>query len=191
IPTAYIIGSQFNSINQVNLWIIHVLQINHYYLVCFNLKNPAIEIGDKIRGRLYAKYVANVRKVQKIVSLYLEKESPILHKKNVNLKHKKLEMTWQTEKNFVDYGIFAIIHMETYMAKEMNEWKEDCRILDESSGKQHDQLLDPRFKYLSKILLSDVNILHDEVTKELKKFEELDEEVKKKMRRNVHKRIQK
>ncbi|KAL8231404.1 hypothetical protein R6Q57_001182 [Mikania cordata] len=73
----------------------------------------------------------------------------------------------------------------------MKEWKEDCGILEESSGKQHDQLLDLRLKYLSKILLSDINILHDEVTKELKKFEELDEEVKKKMRRTAHKRIQK
>ncbi|KAL8255118.1 hypothetical protein R6Q59_033339 [Mikania micrantha] len=79
----------------------------------------------------------------------------------------------------------------TYMAKEMKEWKEDCGILEESSRKQHDQLLDLRFKYLSKILLSDINILHDEVTKEVKIFEELDEEVKRQMRRNVHKRIQK
>ncbi|KAL8216792.1 hypothetical protein R6Q57_023629 [Mikania cordata] len=167
------------------------LQTNHFYLVCFNLKNPAIEIVDNIRGRLHARCAANVRKVQKIVALYLEKESPALHKKIVNLKPKKLEMSWQTENNFVDCGIFAIRHMETYKAKEMKEWKEDCGILEESSGKQHDQLLDLRLKYLSKILLSDINILHDEVTKELKKFEELDEELKKQMRRTAHKRIQK
>ncbi|KAL8231639.1 hypothetical protein R6Q57_001417 [Mikania cordata] len=82
-------------------------------------------------------------------------------------------------------------HMETYMAKEMKEWKEDFGILEESSGKQHDQLLDLRYKYLLKILLLEINILHDEVTKEVKKFEELDEEVKKQMRRNARKRIQK
>ncbi|KAL8214157.1 hypothetical protein R6Q57_003606 [Mikania cordata] len=185
-----LLGSQFNSINQINLLIIRVLQTNHFYLVCFNLKNPAIEIVDNIRGRLHARCAANVRKVQKIVALYLEKESPALHKKIVNLKPKKLEMPWQTENNFFDCGIFAMRHMETYKAKEMKEWKEDCGILEESSGKQHDQLLDLRLKYLSKILSSDINILHDEVTKEVKNFEELYEEVKKKMRRTAHKRIQ-
>ncbi|KAD6794376.1 hypothetical protein E3N88_05272 [Mikania micrantha] len=186
-----LVGSQFNSINQINLLIIPVLQTNHYYLVCFNLKNPAIEIVDNIRGRLHARCAGNVRKVQKIVSLYLEKESPALHKKIVNLKPKKLEMPWQTEKNFIDCGIFAMRHMETYMGKEIKEWKEDCAILEESSGKQNEQLLDLRYKYLSKILLSDINILHDEVTKEVKKFEELDEEVKRKMRTTARKRIQK
>ncbi|KAL8247695.1 hypothetical protein R6Q59_008911 [Mikania micrantha] len=186
-----LVGSQFNSINQINLLIIPVLQTNHYYLVCFNLKNPAVEIVDNIRGRLHARCAGNVRKVQKIVSLYLEKESPALHKKIVNLKPKKLEMPWQTEKNFVDCGIFAMRHMETYMGKEIKEWKEDCAILEESSGKQNEQLLDLRYKYLSKILLSDINILHDEVTKEVKKFEGLDEEVKRKMRRTACKRIQK
>ncbi|KAL8232115.1 hypothetical protein R6Q57_001893 [Mikania cordata] len=155
------------------------------------VKCSAIEIVDNIKGRLHARCAANVRKVQKIVALYLEKESPALHKKIVNLKPKKLEMPWQTENNFVDCGIFAMRHMETYKAKEMKEWKEDCGILEESSGKQHDQLLDLRLKYLSKILLSDINILYDEVTKEVKKFEELDEEVKKQMRRIAHKRIQK
>ncbi|KAL8223125.1 hypothetical protein R6Q57_020524 [Mikania cordata] len=100
-------------------------------------------------------------------------------------------MPWQTEKNFVDCRIFAMRNMETYMAKEIKEWKEDCGILEESSRKQHDQLLDLRYKYLSKILLSDINILHDEVTKEVKKFEELDEEVNKQMRRNARERIQK
>ncbi|KAL8214201.1 hypothetical protein R6Q57_003650 [Mikania cordata] len=138
-----------------------------------------MEIVDNIRRIYHARYASNVRKVQKIASLYLEKASPTLHKKIVNLKPKKLEMPWQTEKNFVDCGIFAMRNMETYMAKEMKEWKEDFGILDESSGKQHDQLLDLRFMYLSKKLLSDVNILHDEVTKEVKMFEALDEEVKK------------
>ncbi|KAL8228788.1 hypothetical protein R6Q57_013688 [Mikania cordata] len=108
---------------------------------------------DETKGRLHARCAANVRKVQKIVALYLEKESPALPKKIVNLKPKKLEMPWQTKNNFVDCGIFAMRHMETYKAKEMKEWKEDCGILEESSGKQHDQLLDLRLKYLSKILL--------------------------------------
>ncbi|KAL8214798.1 hypothetical protein R6Q57_004247 [Mikania cordata] len=113
-----LLGSQFNSINQINLLIIPLLQTNHLYLVCFNFKNPSIKIVDNIRGRLHAICAANVKK-QKIVTLYLEKESPALHKKIVNLKPKKLEMPWQTEKNFVDCGIFALRHMETYKAKEM------------------------------------------------------------------------
>ncbi|KAD5802473.1 hypothetical protein E3N88_13833 [Mikania micrantha] len=176
--------------NNFKRWMKNTEMLEHFE-TNVNVAQLAIEIVDNIRGRLHAKCAANVRKVQKIVSLYLEKESPALHKKIVNLKSKKLEKPWQTEKNFVDYGIFAMRHMETYMAKEMKEWKKDCGILEESSGKQHDQLLDLRYKYLSKILLSDINILHDEVTKEVKKFEELDEEVKNQMRRNARKRIQK
>ncbi|KAL8229725.1 hypothetical protein R6Q57_014625, partial [Mikania cordata] len=116
---------------------------------------------DKCNGKQHYNGPATFL-TEKIVSLYLEKESPTLHKRIVNLKPKKLEMSWQTEMNFVDCGIFAMRHMETYMAKEMKERKEDCGILEERSGKQHDRLLDLRFKYLSKILLLDINILHDE-----------------------------
>ncbi|KAL8201852.1 hypothetical protein R6Q57_010999 [Mikania cordata] len=101
--------------------------------------------GDSLEGMLIVVCTGYIVLVilywfvlQKIVSLYLEKESSALHKKIVNLKPKKLEMPWQTEKNFVDCGIFAMRHMETYMAKEMKECKEDCGILEESSGKQHD-----------------------------------------------------
>ncbi|KAL8200189.1 hypothetical protein R6Q57_011528 [Mikania cordata] len=127
--------------------------------------------------------------LQKIVSLYIEKESPILYKRIVNLEPKKLDMTWQIEKNFVNCGIFAMRHIATYMGKEMKEWKEYCGLLDESSGKQRYHLLDLRYNYLSKILFLEVNILHDQVTKEIKKSEELDEAVKKQMIRNAHKRI--
>ncbi|KAL8199599.1 hypothetical protein R6Q57_013167 [Mikania cordata] len=160
-----LLGSQFNSINQINLLIIPVLQTNHFYLVCFNLKNPAIEIVDNIRGRLHARCAANVRKVVKMLSI-------------------------------IYYSTYALVMLILYLVGlyrfvRLYNMFRYLSMRYESSGKQHDQLLDLRLKYLSKILLSDINILHDEVTKELKKFEELDEEVKKQMRRTAHKRIQK
>lgn len=79
------------------------------------------------------------------------------------VKATRLEMKWRTIYNGVDCGIFVMRHMETYMGQRCNKW--DCG-LDDESDTQTDQLNALRVKYLTKILLSKINILRDKVITE-------------------------
>jgi len=117
--------------------------------------------------------------------LYLEKESPKLHERLQKLKPTKLDLQWGTTNNFVDCGIFAMRHMETYFGK-TKKW--ECGLSVESDD-QHAELNDLRLKYLAKILLSEVNELRETIMSKVKEFEELDDKIKNDMRVNAHKMI--
>uniref|UniRef100_A0A251VEI3 Ulp1 protease family, C-terminal catalytic domain-containing protein n=1 Tax=Helianthus annuus TaxID=4232 RepID=A0A251VEI3_HELAN len=47
-----------------------------------------------------------------------------MHPKMSPLEPEIMKMSWQTEKNFVDCGVFAMRHMETYTGKHVSkkEW---------------------------------------------------------------------
>jgi hypothetical protein len=77
-------------------------------------------------------------------------------------------MPWRTSENKIDCGIFAMRHMETYTGEAT--W--DCAIVNESkdNDNQKTQLEELRQKYLTKILLSDINDLRVEIIVNAKRF---------------------
>ena len=89
----------------------------------------------------------------------------------------RLKMRWRTTRNGADCGVFAMRHMETYYGNK--HWR--CNLSTEGA-EQDRRLRRLRFKYLSKILLSDTNQLRDTVAKKARVFHKngeprLDEEV--------------
>lgn len=76
-------------------------------------------------------------------------------------------MRWRTTSNGADCGVFAMRHMETYYGKK--HWR--CNLHTEGP-EQESRLRRLRFKYLSKILLSDTNQLRDTVAKKARVFHE-------------------
>ncbi|KAK1417056.1 hypothetical protein QVD17_26178 [Tagetes erecta] len=97
-----------------------------------------------------------------------------------------LQMPWRTQSNFIDCGIFAMRHMETYYGTSLKDW--NCGLLKESE-KQKLQLTDLRYKYLTKILLSDINILRDKVTSKVKEYAALDQIEREMMKLKARERI--
>ena len=79
----------------------------------------------------------------------------------------RLKMKGRTTSNGADCGVFSMRHMETYYGKK--HWR--CNLHTEGP-EQESRLRRLRFKYLSKILLSDTNQLRNTVAKKARVFHE-------------------
>ena len=100
----------------------------------------------------------------------------------------RLLMSWRTEENSIDCGIFLMRHMETYMGyTSAKNWR--CGLKDEGPEQQA-QINELRKKYLSKILRSDVNINRSLVLNELDEYRRLPSDVKENLMKNRFLRIQ-
>ncbi|PWA92967.1 hypothetical protein CTI12_AA068220 [Artemisia annua] len=64
-------------------------------------------------------------------------------------------LKWKTKNNFIDCGVFTILHMDNYTGEAPGKW--DCCLVAESKEKS-DQLRVLRFKFATKILLHKVNV---------------------------------
>ncbi|KAL4591786.1 hypothetical protein LXL04_004757 [Taraxacum kok-saghyz] len=83
-----------------------------------------------------------------------------------NVDPHRLKMNWRTRGNYNDCGVFCMRHMETYMGDNSGNWS--CGLNKESPKQQEIDYL--RFKYLTKILLSDINQLRDKIIAQTEKF---------------------
>ena len=95
-----------------------------------------------------------------------------------------LKMSWQTKNNYVDCGIFAMRHMETYSGNK----DFDAGFLPEGK-EQNKQIEDLRKKYLTKILLSEHNQNRQVVEKEIEEYQRLSLRDKRLLQNNSAKTI--
>lgn len=98
----------------------------------------------------------------------------------------RLEMSWRTIRNSVDCGIFVKRHMETYTGTNIPQW--NCGLAKESQS-QVAQLIDIRLKYLTKILLSYINIHKGTIVAEMRGYVKMPKQVKESLKIDVFKRI--
>lgn len=140
----------------------------HFYLICYNLKNPAYEIIDNI------KRVGDVKIYGRIPSIlhshfcnYLQKKGRQNLAKTIRkLRPNCLQMSWQTEDNSTDCGIFLMRHMETYKG-DSRTWESGLRT--EQCG-QFKQVFKLRTKYNNAILTSHINEKRGEIINEAQKL---------------------
>ncbi|KAL8264833.1 hypothetical protein R6Q59_022963 [Mikania micrantha] len=184
-----LLSSIYKSVEDVDILVVPILQDSHYYLVCFNFKNETIEVIDNMKGKMKAKQKYRVTRMTQVMLNYLENHFPSLYNKLEGVVLTKVDLPWQTDKNFVDCGVFAMRHMETYKGQPINEWANDCGLKEEAEQSVIGQLNDLRIKYLSKLLLSDVNLLHDKVMSQLEEFEKIDISEREKLKKGAEKRI--
>lgn len=85
-----------------------------------------------------------------------------------NYKVDRIKLAWETKNNFIDCGIFAMRHMETYSGKK----DFDAGFVKEGA-EQDKQIEDLRKKYMSKILLSDYNENRHVVESEVEEYHRL------------------
>nr|XP_043629961.1 uncharacterized protein LOC122601262 [Erigeron canadensis] len=84
-----------------------------------------------------------------------------------------VRMNWRTKRNFNDSGIFAMRHMGVYKGNGLYNF--NSGFVNESVIKgnvrlQQNQLYDLRKKYVTKMLTSDLNELHNNVTTEVEDY---------------------
>ena len=100
------------------------------------------------------------------------------HKRYASIKKlipKIPRLKWSTSSNYLDCGIFAMLHMESYMGEAPSKW--DCGLVAESKD-QLDLLRRLRFKFATKMLLHELNVHREKMLEEAKEFDKLDSESK-------------
>nr|GMD76971.1 receptor-like protein 12 [Ipomoea batatas] len=102
----------------VHLLFFPILQQNHLYLLCVDFKFERLEIIDNSASTQHTpvKYGDTPENVKLLLSEYFtfvgEKFKSIVCD---NLKTKRMPMKWRDTKNKVDYGMYLMWHMESYV----------------------------------------------------------------------------
>ncbi|KAL8244170.1 hypothetical protein R6Q59_010428 [Mikania micrantha] len=165
------------NLNKIDFVFIPNIHNEHVFVLVFDMKNPAFEVIDNMATRLikldrYSHIPATMKDV--FANYLLTKDHPNALK-IYHLTLTLLDLSWKTTKNGVDCGVFSMRHMETYMGGGLKKWKTGLNQESESQSRQLNQL---RFKYLCKILLSNVNILKDDVVVQARDHDSMDQNKK-------------
>ncbi|GKC86809.1 hypothetical protein Tco_1147458, partial [Tanacetum coccineum] len=87
-----------------------------------------------------------------------------------NAVRKIIRLGYMTKKNFIDCGVFAMRHMETYMGG--GEYNDLCELRRECKA-QKLQLDELRLKYATKILLAEINQKKSDFEVEVEAYRQL------------------
>ncbi|GJV73920.1 C2 calcium-dependent membrane-targeting protein [Tanacetum coccineum] len=144
------------------------------FLVCVNLKNPAVTFidskkeGNKVtRKKKKDDGVDDMRVATILHRNFGQYLYAINHAKAAKIIQSQIvrgNFSWQTNRRAKDCGIFLMRHMECYMGSDNGKWK--CG-LDVEGKKQNTQLGRLRNKYAAKLLLSDCNIYKGKIREEM------------------------
>ncbi|PWA67906.1 ulp1 protease family, C-terminal catalytic domain-containing protein [Artemisia annua] len=163
----------YQSLKMVDLVFFPIIQGEHFYVICMNLKLTEIHILDNIKSDeqdLVKRYGEMPRVLTKLFEDYLKFEKHH-HEGRMEIAERIiLRMGCRTMNNFVDCGIFAMRHMETYRGE--GHYGHQCGLRTE--GKAQNFLLnDLRCKYVAKILLCEINMKKEEVESETAAYNNL------------------
>ncbi|KAD5960729.1 hypothetical protein E3N88_12201 [Mikania micrantha] len=157
-------------ISGFELVFVPIINQQHFYIMCFNLKTPKVEIinnsGVMPRMSVTKKYSGWPDKMKKTFADYL------IQKQHPNGRH-------------ISTAKIHLRHMETYKGC-LLDWECGLRREDEVNNLQKLQLNDLRKKYTTKIILHDLNERFDWVTKDLMRHMRLPVEVRREANRNAH-----
>ena len=93
------------------------------------------------------------------------------------LVQERMTFEWQKRNNIDDSVVYTMRHMETYMG-DPRSWRPGFEV---NESKQEAKVTDLRAKYVSKLLLSQLNERKDFVNKQYRKFFTKTEEIRKNM----------
>nr|GMD81212.1 uncharacterized protein LOC109162486 [Ipomoea batatas] len=124
------------NLQDIELFVFPIVHSEHYYVLNRNVKNKIFDILDNSSA-----------------------ESP------KNEKYADVPTTLRDNNNKVDYGVFAMRHMETYMGKGTRGW--DCGLEKENK----EQLNNTRVKYLAETVNSPINEFREDCMKDSRQFE--------------------
>nr|GLL33573.1 uncharacterized protein LOC109155335 [Ipomoea trifida] len=131
-----------------------IIASQHHYMIHFDPlyeRFEAIDNSSKV-CKTDDKYGIVPTTLQKFLSMFMTGlKSTYKSEKIAKLKLKRMKMSWRDNKNKVDCGVFLMRHMETFRGQLPELW--DCGLEKENK----DQLNVLRIKYLTALVMSDVN----------------------------------
>ncbi|KAL6569822.1 hypothetical protein OROMI_014336 [Orobanche minor] len=166
---------EFFDLKKIAILFFPILQNNRYYLICFNLQRPTVYMIDSHKGsdNIKTDYDHLPECLHELVSQYLLE---VAHPKAEEINKKKVQkfkIKWWS-KDDVDSGIYLMRHMETFKGEGQNSW--DCQ-LDNNKA----LITKLRAKYVTKLLLNDLNIHAAEIKEQALEFEKKPEEEQKEL----------
>ncbi|GJU39463.1 peptidase C48, SUMO/sentrin/Ubl1 [Tanacetum coccineum] len=160
-----------------------VVAAGQYYVIVFNLLKANAVILDNEKHDDYNKYKEVFDSVKVLFLEYLQKhQHPCVEKLSKDKPAKVLKMKWKTEKNKIDSGLYMMMHMELYQGESATNWKTD--IVQENNRDYEMQMTSMRMRYITKILIHEMNTKRGLMSRYAKKFSE-DNKNKEKVKKMV------
>ncbi|KAL3646700.1 hypothetical protein CASFOL_009244 [Castilleja foliolosa] len=158
------------TVKDIDMLFFPICQSDHFYVICFDLKlirraeilgnSPGFEDAD-----ITTKYSHIPTTLGRLVKTFLESNG--INKKALFLKKlnfDRLKMHWRDENNKVDYGVYAMRHMETYMGGSLKSWRYE---LSKNNQRTMKYL---RARYTAALLGSEIIIHRNRVMSDAKKY---------------------
>ncbi|KAD7479091.1 hypothetical protein R6Q59_006445 [Mikania micrantha] len=162
---------QLQDLKSFDLVFFPILEGNHFYVIVFEFKNPAIYVLDNMQHGVspvtykddsdYHKK-STPYKVKHFMMLYLRQWKNPKVERLLMESIQPVQLEWATTDNVTDCGIFTMRHMEMFMGSYK---KFECGFKKVES-QQKKQINTLRKKYASRILLSSINVHREKVLKE-------------------------
>ncbi|KAI3775299.1 hypothetical protein L1987_49870 [Smallanthus sonchifolius] len=158
-----------------------ILEVGHYYFICFNLKNPTITVVDNMcdkesliglsdDGDFFGK---DTLMKNELFVKYLRWVNHPRWNDILTVVPDKVKIDWATKRNNQDCGVFVMKHMEMFMGTQDRHC--DCGF--PTDKKKLTRIIAVlRKKYAAKMVTSEANILREKVIREAN---DLDHERKK------------
>ncbi|GJR43686.1 200 kDa antigen p200 [Tanacetum coccineum] len=168
-----------------------VVAAGQYYVIVFNLLKANAVILDNEKHDDYNKYKEVFDSVKVLFLEYLQKhQHPCVEKLSKDKPAKVLKMKWKTEKNKIDSGLYMMMHMELYQGESATNWKTD--IVQENNRDYEIQMTSMRMRYLTKILIHEINTKRGFMSgygKKLSEDNKDEEKVKKMVENGINRKI--
>ncbi|KAL8252281.1 hypothetical protein R6Q59_035974 [Mikania micrantha] len=147
---------QLQDLKSFDLVFFPILESNHFYVIVFELKNPAIYLLDNMHPGESGKHL--------MILYFRECKNP---KERLAMESiQALQLEWATTDNVTDCGIFVMRHMEMFRGSYK---KFECgfkKVESQQKKKTKKQINTLRIKYASRILFSSINVHREKVLKE-------------------------
>ncbi|KAK9078396.1 hypothetical protein SSX86_002453 [Deinandra increscens subsp. villosa] len=176
------------TVNGLDMVFIPIAFDDHNYVLCFNLKKARIDLLDHSGdGEGYwKKYKGWPEMMRHAFAGYLKKTNHPRANEMNRWPINRMLMSWRTKNNHIDCGVFIMRHMETFEGTELREWK---FVLSNEGPDQTRELEDLRIKYVTKILLHEINTYKKHVTTGLQEYLNINADKRKLMREGAIARI--
>ncbi|XP_020255358.1 uncharacterized protein LOC109832389 [Asparagus officinalis] len=148
--------------NEIDMVFFPINAFEHFYIVCYGLKNPSMELIDNSKNcpDYKEKYQGRPEGLHQNFVRYLADKKHHKASEINTLTPDRLEMEWRTAENKFDCGIFVMRHMETYMGGGTANWNSGFHREGERLKNQLHRL---RSIYCCQILTEPTNELAKEV----------------------------
>ncbi|CAI9282125.1 unnamed protein product [Lactuca saligna] len=161
------------NLSDVGLVFFLIVDVDKYYLLCFDLKRGRYLIIDHVKhiGTVESRYGKIPRTLQRFFCNYLMTQNHRMHVELYSKEAKIMRVVWEVRDIGPDCGLYLMRHMECYKGDLEGKWETGFKGIKDSDVAVLSRL---RYKYMYRLMTSDHNLQKDMLLEEADKFSKLD-----------------